>query len=102
MVGGGGNPAALPDQVIPNSATQRLIAALTGNGTTPAAFPRVVPGQAPAGDGYVNFVVGDHGSLLNPAASAPATGEMQGEALTYTATVGSIVPGVVTPLVVQP
>ena len=99
MVGGGGSPAALPDQVIPNSATQRLIAAITGSGQV---FPRVVPGAPVTGDGYVNFVVGDHGSLLSPAASAAATGEMQGETITYTATVGTIAPGVVTPTVVQP
>jgi hypothetical protein len=99
MVGGGGSPAALPDQVIPNSATQRLIAAITGSGQ---AFPRVVPGAPITGDGYVNFILGDHGSLLNPAASAAATGEMQGETVTYTATVGSIVPGVVTTVPVQP
>jgi hypothetical protein len=99
MVGGGGTPAALPDQVIPNSATKRLIDAIVGSGQ---AFPRVVPGAPVMGDGYVNFVVGDHGSLLSPTSSAAATGEMQGETLTYTATVGSIVPGVVTPTVVQP
>jgi hypothetical protein len=99
MVGGGGTPAALPDQVIPNSATQRLIAAITGSGQ---AFPRVVPGAPVAGDGYVNFIVGDHGSLLSPTSSAAATGEMQGETVTYTATGGTIVPGVVTPTVVQP
>jgi hypothetical protein len=99
MVGGGGAPAALPDQVIPNSATQRLISAIIGSGQP---FPRVVPGAPVTGDGYVNFVVGDHGSLLSPTASAPATGEMQGETVTFTATIGLIVPGVVTPTVVQP
>src|SRR6185295_19568046 len=99
MVGGGGTPAALPDQVIPNSATQRLIDAIVGSGQP---FPRVVPGSPISGDGYVNFIVGDHGSLLSPTASAAATGEMQGETVTYTATGGSIVPGVVTPTVVQP
>ena len=99
VVGGGGTPAALPDQVIPNSATQRLIDAIIGSGQP---FPRVVPGAPITGDGYVNFIVGDHGSLLSPTASAGATGEMQGETVTYTATVGSIVPGVVTATVVQP
>jgi len=99
VVGGGGSPAALPDQVIPNSATQRLIDAIVGSGQP---FPRVVPGAPVTGDGYVNFVVGDHGSLLSPTASAAATGEMQGETLTYTGTGGTIVPGVVTPTVVQP
>ncbi len=99
MVGGGGSPAALPDQVIPNSATQRLIDAIVGSGQP---FPRVVPGAPVTGDGYVNFIVGDHGSLLSPTSSAAATGEMQGETLTYTGTGGTIVPGVVTPTVVQP
>ena len=93
------NPAVLPDQVIPNSATQRLITAITASGQ---AFPRVVPGAPVTGDGYVNFIAGDHGSLLNPASSPAATGEMQGEAVTFTATVGTINPGVVTATVVQP
>ncbi len=104
MVGGGGTPAALPDQVIPNSATQRLITAITASGQ---AFPRVVPGQMVTGSGYVNFVVGDHGSLLNPATNAAATGEMQAESYVYTAgqapiPAATIVPGALTPAPVQP
>jgi hypothetical protein len=106
MVGGGGTPAALPDQVIPNSATQRLITAITASGQ---AFPRAVPGTPVPGDGYVNFVVGDHGSLLNPASNAAATGEMQAESVVYTAgnaavpiPAGTIVPGALTPAPVQP
>ncbi len=99
MVGNVGPPVVLPDQVIPNSATQRLITAITASGQ---AFPRVVPGAPVTGDGYVNFIVGDHGSLLSPAANAAATGEMQAEAVTYTATGGTIVPGALTPAPVQP
>ena len=107
MVGGGGTTPALPDQVIPNSATQRLIDAITASGL---AFPRATPTSPVVGDGYVNFVLGDHGSLLNPAASAPATAEMQTETVVYTAGVttpqvipaGTIVPGVFTPAPVQP
>ena len=110
MVGGGGTTPALPDQVIPNSATQRLIAAITNNGLAGGLpFPRAVPGSPVSGDGYVNFIVGDHGSLLNPAASAPATGEMQAESVVYTAgnaavpiPAGTIVPGALTPAPVQP
>jgi hypothetical protein len=98
MVGGGGNPAALPDQVIPNSATQRLIAAIAASGQ---AFPRVVPGAPVNGDGYVNFVVGDHGSLLSPASSGPATVEMQTEAVTFTASPSNTI-NVVNGAVVQP
>jgi hypothetical protein len=109
MVGGGGTPAALPDQVIPNSATQRLILAITNNGLAGGLpFPRAVPGTPVAGDGYVNFVVGDHGSLLSPVSSAAATGEMQTETVIYTAgapgpiPAGTIVPGALTPAPVQP
>jgi hypothetical protein len=110
MVGGGGTPAALPDQVIPNSATERLITAITNNGLAGGLpFPRAVPGTPVSGDGYVNFVVGDHGSLLNPAASAAATGEMQAETVVFTAgnplvpiPAGTIVPGALTAAPVQP
>jgi hypothetical protein len=110
MVGGGGTTPALPDQVIPNSATQRLIAAITNNGLAGGLpFPRATPGAPVAGDGYVNFIVGDHGSLLSPTASAAATGEMQAESVVYTAgnaavpiPAGTIVPGALTPAPVQP
>jgi hypothetical protein len=75
-------PPPNPDQVIPNSATQRLITAIQGAGID---FPRVPPGPR-VGDGYVNFIAGDHGSLLSPAASGPATVEMQTQMVTFTAT----------------
>ncbi len=110
MVGGGGTTPALPDQVIPNSATQRLITAITNNGLAGGLpFPRAVPGTPVSGDGYVNFILGDHGSLLSPTANASATGEMQAEAVVYTAgnptvpiPAGTIVPGALTPAPVQP
>jgi dienelactone hydrolase len=82
QVVGGTPPPPNPDQVIPNSATQRLITALTGAGVT---FPRVSSGVTP-GSGYVNFIAGDHGSLLSPAASAPTTVEMQTQVATFTVT----------------
>ena len=99
VVGGSGAPPSLPDQVIPNSATQRLITAITASGQ---AFPRVVPGTPVVGDGYVNFVAGDHGSLLSPTASPQTTVEMQTEAVTYTATVGTIVANPANAAVIQP
>ena len=110
MVGGGGTTPALPDQVIPNSATQRLITAITNNGLAGGLpFPRAVPGTPVSGDGYVNFILGDHGSLLNPAASGPATMEMQTETVIYTAgsaavpaPAGTIVVGAATTAPVQP
>jgi hypothetical protein len=113
MVGGGGTPVSLPDQVIPNSATQRLITAITNNGLAGGLpFPRATPGNNVSGDGYVNFVIGDHGSLLNPGTTAEtlgATREMQAETFVYTSgnplvpiPAGTIVPGLVTVAPVQP
>lgn len=68
VVGGAGN---LPDQVVPNSATEKLASAM--------GLPTVVMTTADAGgvDGFVQFVAGDHSSLLSPTASAAATTEMQ-------------------------
>lgn len=80
QVVGGTPPPPNPDQVIPNSATQRLITALQGAGIS---FPRRSSGVNP-GSGYVNFVNGDHGSLLSPAAHGPTTVEMQKEVITLT------------------
>jgi len=82
------------DQVVPNSATQRLItasqygaAALTQLGST-LPGPQVNTGGFRA---YVNFVAGDHGSIISPTASPAATQEMQLEALTFS---GQPVPAV--------
>ncbi|MCG8436118.1 MAG: hypothetical protein MJA83_19030 [Gammaproteobacteria bacterium] len=65
-----GDADSLPDQVIPNSATDRLIAEmdLTVFNTT-----QVVAGLRAA----VRFVEGDHSSFLDPTTSAAATVEMQ-------------------------
>ena len=95
VVGGSGSPASLPDQVIPNSATARLIAAAGA-----ANLPRVTPGAPHLGSGYVNFIAGDHGSLLSPTASPAATVEMQTEAATFTVT-GNVI-NVTNAAVVQP
>jgi hypothetical protein len=80
----------LPDQVIPNSATAKL---LTAAGTS--ALPRVPPSPR-FGSGYVNFVNGDHGSLLSPTACLAATVEMQTEAATFTLT-GNPPPNTIAP-----
>jgi hypothetical protein len=85
VVGGGSSP---PDQVVPNSATQRLIVASSYG---PAALTRIpapaAPGPVQDAGGFrafVNFVVGDHGSIINPAASPAATQQMQIESITFT------------------
>ncbi|MCK7595100.1 hypothetical protein [Pseudomarimonas salicorniae] len=89
VVGGG---SVLPDQVIPNSVpgaplsgTEPLIRALglpTITSTTQAAN---------GVRGAVRFIAGDHGSLLSPAASVPATVEMQTQMASMAATSGTTV-----------
>ena len=76
------------DQVIPNSATQRLIVASMYG---PDALTRIpappAPGPVQNAGGFrafVNFLVGDHGSIISPAASPAATQEMQAESITFT------------------
>ncbi len=92
VVGGGGSPPSLPDQVIPNSVpgaplsgTEPLIRALRLNTITATT-------QAANGvRGVVRFTRGDHGSLLSPAASLPATLEMQGQMASFLASGGAAV-----------
>jgi len=77
-----GSALSPPDQVVPNSATQRLIdAAALARIPAPAA-----PGPVTNAGGfrsYVNLVVGDHGSIIDPMASLAATTEIQAEAITF-------------------
>ncbi|MDB6105361.1 MAG: Extracellular lipase, Pla/cef family [Gammaproteobacteria bacterium] len=77
-----GSASSPPDQVVPNSATQRLIdAAALARIAAPAA-----PGPVTNASGfraYVNFVVGDHGSIIDPRASLATTTEMQAEAIAF-------------------
>ena len=91
-----GSATSLPDQVVPNSGTARLIAAA---GPT---FTKVsTPGPNAISRGYVNFVAGDHGSILSPAASLATTVEMQTEAVTFAASGGTTIL-ISNPAVIQP
>jgi pimeloyl-ACP methyl ester carboxylesterase len=113
VVGGG---AVLPDQVVPNSATQRLIVAggltrIPAPTSTPGVpFPIIATGGTPPGHrAYVNFIVGDHGSIIDPTASAAATAEMQSESVYFALGLpppASVPPGMVIavtyPQVIQP
>jgi hypothetical protein len=80
-----------PDQTVPNPATQALITASAyGPAGAAGALTRITAGQAPvvmsAGGirGYVNFVDGYHGSLIDPSVSSAVTVEMQTEAISFT------------------
>jgi len=80
-----GSATSPPDQVVPNSATARLI--LAGN-LTQVSTPG--PNQNAAGfRAFVNFTAGGHSSLLDPSASLAATVEMQRETVVFAATDGT-------------
>jgi pimeloyl-ACP methyl ester carboxylesterase len=80
-----------PDQTVPNPATQALITASPyGPAGAAGTLLHITAGQAPvvmsAGGirGYVNFLDGYHGSLIDPSVSAAVTVEMQTEAISFT------------------
>ena len=78
---GGVSPS---DQVVVNSATQRLIDA--------AGLTRISsPGPNPVSRGYVNFLFGDHGSIIDPTSSLLTTAEMQGESISFAKSQGTVV-----------
>lgn len=87
----------LNDAVIPNSATQRLVAA--------APFVKTAaPGINPVGAGtgtWVHFTSGSHGSLLSPAASVAVTTEMQTHAASLAASAGAAF-AVTNPAILEP
>ncbi len=83
-----------PDQVIPNGFFNPLTALAQGRmalaGTEPlarllnaASVPAQAPGVVLTGNAITRFNAGDHGSILNPASSAAATGEMQYQTATF-------------------
>ena len=79
-----GSTTSLPDQVVPNSATQRLITASAYGADVLTRIPApAAPGVVTSGAGtppglraYVNFLAGDHGSIIDPTASAAVTAEI--------------------------
>jgi len=89
VVGGG---TVLPDQVIPNA-----VAGAPLSGTEPlirilglATITQTT--QSASGiRGVTRFIVGDHGSLLSPAASPAATAEMQGQMVSLFVSGGTVV-----------
>jgi len=114
MVGGGitaGGTATLPDQVVPNPGTQRLITAAPyggANGTLggPGLVELTTAGNNVSAGGwraYTNFICGSHGSLFDPTANPATTTELQTEAVSFAAgsTAGNVIsianPGVIAP-----
>jgi hypothetical protein len=72
------------DTIVPNSATNRLIA--EGKLKQVSALGPTAIGEGSGG--WVAFTAGDHGSLFSPAASAAATVEMQTQAVKFAASAG--------------
>ena len=108
-------PDGCPDQVIPNSATARLISAsaylpapLTAVPLTQLPSPAAPGPQVnPAGfRAFVNFLVGGHGSIIDPTTDGAATVEMQTEAISFASPSPAGAPGnlifVGNPAVIQP
>jgi hypothetical protein len=87
VVGGGTLPngkKSLPDQIISNTSTQRLIDA--------AGLRRICTlGADPGPSGFVNFVFGAHQSVFDPTSSPAATAEMRRESTFFANTMGRIV-----------
>lgn len=83
VVGGAGSA---PDQVVPNSATDRLwqvmgLSQITGTTSDTNGIR-----------GVVQFTAGDHGSLLDPSSSQNATVEMQTEMANFAGSAGTYLP----------
>ncbi len=77
----------LNDAVVPNSSTDRLIAA-GGLNKLKTLGPNAV---GPGNGGYAFFTKGAHGSMFDPTASLAATIEMQSQAIKFAAT--AVAPG---------
>jgi pimeloyl-ACP methyl ester carboxylesterase len=92
-----------PDQVVPNSATQALINASTfglapfSQLPTATAPPPTVVANAAGIRAYVNFLQGDHGSIIDDVVP-PVTAEMQTEAISFAgAAIPPAIPAPTTP-----
>lgn len=86
QVVGDGGATNLPDQVVPNTATARLATAM-GLTRFTAAGANINAGGHRA---LVNFVAGDHGSILSPTASAAVTVEMQTQMANFIGSNGAL------------
>jgi len=87
----------LNDTVVPNSATQRLIAAAPFVKTATPGFNFVAAGTGT----WVHFTSGSHGSLLSPAASLAVTTEMQTHAASLVASGGAAF-AITNPAILEP
>ena len=105
----GSPPTWASDRVVPNSSTQRMI---TASG---AALHRVSTTDntiAAGNGGYVNYIFGHHGSIIDPSCSTPpvgpdpllcgaTTGEMQQQTVFFAASQGTVI-RVLNAAVIQP
>ncbi len=106
----GSPPTWLPDLVVPNSSTQRMITA--GGALIRRVSAAGLNPTAAGNGGYVNYVFGHHGSIIDPSCSTPPVGpdpalclattmEMQRQTVAFAAADGAAI--VITdPTVVEP
>ncbi|MBX2823450.1 MAG: lipase, partial [Gammaproteobacteria bacterium] len=90
VVGDGAD--VLPDQTVPNSVAT---APLSGSNPLARALgfdPANPTSVSSSGSALIQFIAGDHGSLVSPAASLAATVEMQTQMATFSATGGASLP----------
>lgn len=90
----------LNDTVVPNSATQRLVAAAPFVKANAPLAPPFYPVGAGTGT-WVHFTSGSHGSLLSPAASLDVTTEMQTHAASLAASGGTAF-AITNPAILEP
>ncbi len=78
-----------PDQVVPNSSTQRMI---TAAGAMLHKVSAAGPNPTGAGNGgYVNFTAGVHGSAIDPTSNLLVTQEIQGETVAFAESDGAAI-----------
>lgn len=90
----------LNDTVVPNSATQRLVAAAPFAKTNAPLAPPFYPVGAGTGT-WVHFTSGYHGSLIDPSASLAVTTEMQTHAVSLAASGGAAF-AITNPAILEP
>ena len=94
---GGLDATSLPDQVVPNSATDVLLAQMGITATVSTVGPHTIALGAPT---LAQFTSGSHGSVLSPAGAAPAdvvaygkvTAEMQTEIIKLFGSIAAATP----------
>lgn len=82
----GDGASNLPDQTVPNSATETLAALMGATSVSATSMDTTVPSAR-----IVRFIKGTHSSILDPSAGLDVTTEIQSQLATYQATNGTTI-----------